>query len=417
MTLSGFRKVGHWPTLLAAFLYFDISFMVWVLLGPLGPFLGESLHLSATQKGFLVSVPLLAGAFFRPLLGALADTIGGRRTGLLGLGITLIPLGLGFTVVSSLEHLFVMGILLGVAGASFAVALPLASRWYPPEYQGLAMGIAGAGNSGTVLATLFMPRIAAAYGWERAFGIAMAPVAIVLVLFFLLAKDAPVPLRRNRWADYVALFRESDTAWFCGFYAVTFGGFVGLASFLTVFFVDQYHLSKVSAGDFTTLTVLAGSALRPLGGWVADRTGGYKVLLGVYLTVATAAGVLATLPVLPAATGLLILIMGLLGIGNGAIFQMVPQRFARQVGIMTGLVGAAGGIGGFLLPSLLGSLRDLSGSYGTGIAVFACLTAGAFAALLLLGPVWMRFWPSSAVDRAGLFSWKDRATVRTVSSV
>ncbi len=417
MTLSGFRKAGHWPTLLAAFLYFDISFMVWVLLGPLGPFLGESLHLSATQKGFLVSVPLLAGAFFRPLLGALADTIGGRRTGLLGLCITLIPLALGFTVASSLEHLFIMGILLGVAGASFAVALPLASRWYPPEYQGLAMGIAGAGNSGTVLATLFMPRIAAGYGWEKAFGIAMAPVAIVLVLFFLLAKDAPVPLRRNRWADYVALFRESDTAWFCGFYAVTFGGFVGLASFLTVFFVDQYHLSKVSAGDFTTLTVIAGSALRPLGGWVADRTGGYKVLLGVYLAVATAAGLLATLPVLPAATGLLILIMGLLGIGNGAIFQMVPQRFALQVGIMTGLVGAAGGIGGFFLPSLLGGLRDITGSYGTGIAVFACLTAGAFAALLLLGPVWMRFWPSTAVDRAGLFSWKDRATVRTVPSV
>ncbi len=417
MTLSDFRKAGHWPTLLAAFLYFDISFMVWVLLGPLGPFLGESLHLSATQKGFLVSVPLLAGAFFRPLLGALADTIGGRRTGLLGLCITLIPLALGFTVASSLQHLYLMGILLGVAGASFAVALPLASRWYPPEYQGLAMGIAGAGNSGTVLATLFMPRIAAAYGWERAFGIAMAPVAIVLVLFFILAKDAPVPLRRNRWADYVALFRESDTAWFCGFYAVTFGGFVGLASFLTVFFVDQYHLSKVSAGDFTTLTVIAGSALRPIGGWVADRTGGYKVLLGVYLAVATAAGLLATLPKLSAATGLLILIMGLLGIGNGAIFQMVPQRFARQVGIMTGLVGAAGGIGGFFLPSLLGGLRDVTGSYGTGIAVFACLTAGAFASLLLLGPVWMRFWPSTAVDRAGLFSWKDRATVRTVSSV
>jgi len=417
MTLSGFRKAGHWPTLLAAFLYFDISFMVWVLLGPLGPFLGESLHLSATQKGFLVSVPLLAGAFFRPLLGALADTIGGRRTGLLGLVITLVPLALGFTVARSLEHLFIMGILLGVAGASFAVALPLASRWYPPEYQGLAMGIAGAGNSGTVLATLFMPRIASAFGWEKAFGIAMAPVAIVLVLFFLLAKDAPVPLRRNRWADYVALFRESDTAWFCGFYAVTFGGFVGLASFLTVFFVDQYHLSKVSAGDFTTLTVIAGSALRPLGGWVADRTGGYKVLLGVYLAVATAAGVLSTLPVLTIATSLLILIMGLLGIGNGAIFQMVPQRFSRQVGIMTGLVGAAGGIGGFFLPSLLGGLRDVTGSYGTGIAVFACLTAGAFATLLLLGPVWMRLWPSTAVDRAGLFSWKDRATVRTVSSV
>src|SRR3954451_2681717 len=191
MTLSGFRKAGHTPTLLASFLYFDVSFMVWVILGPLGPFIGDALKLTPTQKGFLIALPLLAGSFFRPIMGLLADRIGGRKTGLIGLALTLVPLVIGWQFASTLTHFHVIGLMLGIAGASFAVALPLASRWYPPEYQGMAMGIAGAGNSGTLLATLFAPRLATAFGFQGVFAIALIPVCLVMIAFALIAKDSP----------------------------------------------------------------------------------------------------------------------------------------------------------------------------------------------------------------------------------
>jgi MFS transporter, NNP family, nitrate/nitrite transporter len=405
MTFSDFRKQGHFPTLIASFLYFDISFMVWVILGPLGPYLGESLHLTASQKGFLVAVPLLAGSFFRPILGAMADRFGGRLTGMIGLGLTLLPLFLGWRFASALPHFFLIGCLLGVAGASFAVALPLASRWYPPELQGLAMGIAGAGNSGTVLATLFMPRLAKFVGWQNAFGIAMLPVLTVLLIFALTARDAPGERRRIGWSDYKTLFSQSDTAWFCLFYSFTFGGFAGLASFLTLFYADQYQLAKVSAGDLATLSVIAGSALRPVGGWLSDRFGGYRLLLFVLLGASMLLGSLMALPAVEVAALQLTLTMALLGMGNGAVFQLVPQRFAGSVGIITGMVGAAGGIGGFFLPSLLGVCKDRTGTYASGFLVLAGGFALAFAALLLLGPAWLARWDRAVAERSGVFSY------------
>ena len=172
MSRQGFLKAGHLPTLIAALLYFDVSFMVWVLLGPLAPFLRDELHLTATQQGLLTAIPLLGGSLFRPVLGMVADRIGGRRTGLIGLTLTVVPLVAGWQFAHTIAHFYLVGFLFGIAGASFAVALPLASRWYPAEYQGLAMGIAGAGNSGTLLATLFAPRIAEHFGWPIAFAAA-----------------------------------------------------------------------------------------------------------------------------------------------------------------------------------------------------------------------------------------------------
>jgi NNP family nitrate/nitrite transporter-like MFS transporter len=409
MTASGFLRAGHWPTLLAAFLYFDISFMVWVILGPLAPFIGESLHLTATQKGLLVATPLLAGSFFRPIFGALADRAGGRKAGLIGLSLTGIPLLAGWLLASSLSHFLLMGILLGVAGASFAVALPLASRWYPPEYQGLAMGIAGAGNSGTVLATLFMPRIGAALGWQNAFAIAILPVALVFIAFGVLAKDSPGARKAISKAEYMSALRQSDTGWFCLIYSFTFGGFVGLASFLTMFFYDQYQLSKVTAGDLTTIAVLAGSALRPVGGWIADRIGGYRLLILVFAGAGATLCMLATLPSVAIAVVLLVATMALLGMGNGAVFQLVPQRFAGTVGIITGLVGAAGGVGGFFLPSLFGIAKDRTGSFAAGYAIFGVAFFAGVLLLLELGQAWNERWSRDISERSGLFSYRSRA--------
>ena len=402
MTLRDFRKAGHGPTLLAAFLYFDVSFMVWVILGPLGPFIGQALHLSAAQKGLLTAVPPLGGAFFRPILGWMTERYGGRRTGLIGLAVTLVPLFFGWRFASSLEHFLVLGILLGVAGASFAAALPLASGWYPPQYQGLAMGIAGAGNSGTLLATLFAPRLARALGWHTVFGAAMLPVTVVWVLFFLMAKDGPGTRTVKRWSDYKSLLKEPDAAWFCFIYSLTFGGFVGLASYLTIFFHDQYAVTPVAAGDLTTVVVLFGSFLRPVGGLLADRFGGYRLLLFLLGGISVCLTGMATLPAVQIAMLFLILTMAMLGMGNGAVFQLVPQRFPKQVGIMTGIVGAAGGLGGFFLPSMLGAIKGRTGTFALGFAIFAVIVFVGVTALFRLGRVWRNSWSAESAVRAGL---------------
>jgi NNP family nitrate/nitrite transporter-like MFS transporter len=403
---KGFLKAGHAPTLIAALLYFDVSFMAWVLLGPMAPFLRDDLGLSATEQGLLTAIPLLGGSLFRPVLGAIADRIGGRLTGMLGMVLTLAPLFAGWQFAHTTLHFYVIGFFLGIAGASFAVALPLASRWYPPEYQGLAMGIAGAGNSGTLLATLFVPRLAENYGWATAFGLAMLPLAAVFVIFVLLAKDSPAPRPVTTLRDYRAIVRESDTLWLAFLYSLTFGGFVGFASFLTTFFHEQYHLSRVQAGDFTTIVAIAGSLLRPVGGWLSDRIGGYRLLILLLAGFAVCLAGVAIAPPVTVAVALLFLGMGMLGMGNGAVFQLVPQRFGDRIGIVTGLVGAAGGLGGFFLPTLLGAARDLTGSYSSGLFLFAGVFAVGTLVLLELGVRWTGRWHQSAVERSGIFCYR-----------
>ena len=404
--MKGFLRAGHTPTLVTALLYFDVSFMAWVLLGPLAPFLRSDLGLTATEQGLVTAIPLLGGSLFRPLLGMLGERIGGKRTGLLGLTLTLLTLGAGWQFAHTTAHLYVLGFFLGIAGASFAVALPLASRWYPPEYQGLAMGIAGAGNSGTLLATLFAPRLAEHYGWHATFGIAIVPIAIVFALFAFLARDSPRRLAPATLSDYAAVVREPDTLSLSLLYALTFGGFVGFASFLTTFFYETYHVSRVDAGDLTTIVVVAGSLLRPVGGWLSDRIGGYRVLVVLLAGFCVCVALVGTIPPVRVAVALLFVGMALLGMGNGAVFQLVPQRFPERIGLVTGVVGAAGGLGGFLLPSVLGLVRDGTGSYAAGL--YGCAAAFLCGTLLLLelGIRWSQRWDLAAARRAGVYSYR-----------
>jgi NNP family nitrate/nitrite transporter-like MFS transporter len=279
-----------------------------------------------------------------------------------------------------------------VAGASFAVALPLASRWYPAQYQGLAMGIAGAGNSGTLLATFFGPRLAERFGWHSVFGLAILPLLLVLAVFSFFAKDAPQRGSPGRGSEFLVVLKERDTGLFSLFYAVTFGGFVGLASFLSIFLRDQYGLSRVQAGDLTTLCVVAGSFLRPAGGLLADKLGGIRMLMCLYASIAALMCILAALPPISLAVGLFFLVMACLGMGNGSVFQLVPQRFGTRVGVATGILGAAGGLGGFLLPTLLGGLKQSSGTYGTGLLVFAGVAMAALVFLYLAQRNWIGVW-------------------------
>jgi MFS transporter, NNP family, nitrate/nitrite transporter len=388
MRFSEFRRAGHTPSLAAALIHFDVSFMAWVMLGALGAFIGEDLGLSASAKGLLVAIPLLAAAFFRVLLGALGDRFGPRRVGLISMTVVLAPLLYGWLAADAYGELLGVGLLLGVAGASFAISLPLASRWYPPEHQGLAMGIAGAGNSGTVITTLAAPRLAEAYGWQAVFGLALVPVALALVAFAVLAKEPPAPRQPLTLARARRVLAERDAWRLCGLYAVTFGGFVGLASFLPILLHDQYGLSKVDAASVTAAGAALGSLLRPLGGRLADRAGGLAVLTSVYGVAAALLLFVSGLPPTAAASVAFVVTMGTLGVGNGAVFQLVGLRFAERIGVLTGLVGAAGGLGGFFLPSILGVLRDATGSYGPGLALVAGVAAAALLGTLHLRGAW-----------------------------
>jgi MFS transporter, NNP family, nitrate/nitrite transporter len=401
-THSSFLKAGHTPTLFAAFLYFDLSFMVWVLLGPLAVQIAGDLQLTAAQKGLMVATPVLAGALLRMVMGILVDHLKPKLTGLVGQVIVIAALLVAWHFgVHSYTQVLVLGMALGVAGASFAVALPLASRWYPPEHQGKALGIAGAGNSGTVFAALLAPGLAAAYGWTNVFGFAAIPLIVALVVYMLMAKDSPDCPPAKSLGEYLQVLRDKDAWWFMFFYSVTFGGFVGLASSLTIYFNDQYGLSPVVAGYLTAACVFAGSLVRPVGGMVADRVGGIKTLSLMYML---AAGfvVLVSFGMREAwmALSLFVCAMLALGMGNGAVFQLVPQRFRREIGVMTGLVGMAGGIGGFYLASSLGYSKQLSGSYQTGLLVFAGLAIIALVGLTAVKSRWRTTWGAAHLTAA-----------------
>ena len=399
---TSFLKSGHWPTLLAAFLYFDLSFMVWVMLGPLGVQIAKDLGLTAAQKGLMVATPVLAGALLRMVMGILVDHLKPKMAGTIGqvfvMGALLIA---WLTGIDSYGQVLMLGVALGMAGASFAVALPLASRWYPPQHQGAALGIAGAGNSGTVLAALFAPGLALAFGWNNVFGLAIIPLAIVLVAYLFLAKDSPECPPTKPLGDYLKVLRDRDAWWFMFFYSVTFGGFVGLASSLTIYFNDQYGLAPVTAGYFTAACVFAGSLVRPVGGIVADRVGGIKSLSLMYV-LASIFLFIVSFGLPQAWMGLMAFVLAMLalGMGNGAVFQLVPQRFRKEIGVMTGLVGMAGGVGGFYLASSLGYSKQFTGTYQVGLLVFAGLAIVALVGLTFVKGRWRTTWGASAVTMA-----------------
>ncbi len=389
---SAFFKAGHLPTLVACFLYFDVSFAVWVLLGPLAVLIAQDLHLDAGQKGLMVAVPVLAGAVLRVVAGILVGQWKPRATAMLMQLLVIAGLGAAWTLgIHSFNQALLLGVVLGVAGASFAVALPMVSYWYPPEHQGTALGLAGAGNSGTVFASLFAPALAVAFGWGNVLGLAALPLIAVFAVFLLTARNSPRCPPPKGLADYGRLLKVADTWWLMFFYSVTFGGFVGLSSFLPIYFHDQYQLPPVTAGYFTAGCVFAGSFVRPLGGLLADRVGGTRTLSVIYVVVA-AILLLVGYGVLPAAGALAAIVAGMaaLGMGNGAVFQLVPQRFGRDVGLMTGLVGMTGGIGGFYLAASLGYAKQITGSFGFGFAVFAALAMAAWGGIAAVRLRWRR---------------------------
>ncbi|MBC7731219.1 MAG: NarK/NasA family nitrate transporter [Bacteriovorax sp.] len=410
-TFKTFLKAGHPPTLFAAFLYFDFTFAIWVLNGAMAPFISESFHLNAAQKGFMVSVPIIAGALMRFPLGVLSQYIGRKNAAMVEMGLIIIALLYGYLFVGSHNEVLAMGVLLGIAGGSFGVALSLGSGWFPPKYKGLAMGIAGAGNSGTVLAVLFAPPLAMKYGWTAVYGLAAATMLLPMLVMWFCAKEPPDREEHQTLRDHVACLFEKDGWAFSLIYVITFGGFIGLASFLPSYFYDQFKVTKIEAGQLTMLATLMGSAVRVVGGYVSDRIGGINtlstVLVGVIVTL-VACGLAGQSVAIT--TLLFMLCFAALGAGNGALFQLVPLRWPVSTAVAGSMIGEIGALGGGFIPNAMGQSKQLTGSYLWGFVAFAALAAGMLLMLRFVQIRWTRTWAEKGGRaRVGQASARDDA--------
>ncbi len=418
--MAGFKALkgqGHTPTLFMAFLYFDMSFMVWTMLGPLSTEIAEALALTghimtASEKATLLSLPILSGAFLRILLGFGVDKLGAKTTALIAQSIVIAALVTAYLLGDTITYnqLLVVALGLGFAGAAFAVALPQAGQWYPPKLQGVVLGIAGAGNIGVVVDFLFAPKIAEKWGWEAVFLVGAVMAIVVFIAYAFIAKNAPESVykaRPKKLSDYGKLLKDKDTWWFSLFYAISFGGFVGFAGYMKVYLMNTYSVDmsafgldvfdepnvKVIAGYFGALTIFAGAVLRPFGGALADKIGGIKSLYFFFSIVASLAflNAFVTLPFWLAIV-VLFFIMANLGMANGAVFQLVPQRFGKDIGIMTGIVGAAGGIGGTALIQTFGWSKGAFDGYSTGFMIFAVVVLVAIAGISFVKTRWRTTW-------------------------
>jgi NNP family nitrate/nitrite transporter-like MFS transporter len=388
---KAFLKSGHPPTLLSAFLYFDFSFAVWVLNGAMGPFISEQFHLTPAQIGLMVSVPTLAGAFMRFPLGVLSQYIGRKYAAIVEMSAIVIALIYGYLYVNTFHEVLAMGILLGIAGASFGVALSLGSGWFPRQYKGLAMGIAGAGNSGTALAALFAPRLALHFGWQKVYGFAALMMLLPLAVMILFAKEPP-DIEHQTLRQHLSCLFEKDGWVFNLIYIITFGGFLGLATFLPSFYYSQFHVTKVQAGSLTVLATFTGSLTRVAGGWFADRIGGITTLSVVFLIAIAGLMGLVSVPSLTLTTLLFMLSFAALGAGNGATFQLVPLRWPLTTAVAGGMIGEVGALGGGILPNLLGQSKQHTGSYAAGFICYAILALLVLGLMRIVSRKWTRTW-------------------------
>ncbi len=345
---------------------FAISFSVWGLVGSLAPRFREMYHLSFLQTSLLIAVPVLLGSLGRIPMGILADRFGGRVVFGLLLCFCLIP-AIGVSFTSSYAQLIAWGFLIGFAGASFSVGVAFCSKWFAPSQQGTALGVYGVGNIGQSIAVFGAPAIVAATGdWRFPFWIFGSASGLFGLVFLLFARDAAVKTQPKKVSEYLGILRREPVAWALSlFYFLTFGGFVALSIYLPTLLKDLFGLTPTDAGARVAGFVIVATGMRPVGGWLADRYGGAQVLMLVLgsisilaLGMTSSSIVIFTLGALGAAA--------MLGLGNGAVFKLVPEYFPRETGTATGLVGAAGGLGGFFPPLVLGVIRSQTGSYALG---------------------------------------------------
>ena len=394
--MPGFRsflKSGHSPTLFAAFLYFSFSCCIWVLNGAMAPFISETFNLSPAQKGLMLSIPIIAGALMRFPLGLLSQYIGRKNATLVEMGLIAVAMLFGFFFVKTFNDLLAMGVLLGIAGASFGVALSLGSGSFPAKHKGLAMGLVGAGNVGTAVSVLVAPPLAQAFGWVAVYGMAAIAISIPMVVMVVFAKEPDDVDKHASLKEHIACLSEKDGWAFSLIYAVTFGGFIGLCTFLPTYYYDQFGVSKVQAGQLTMLAAFMAAAVRVLGGWISDRWGGVNTLQVVLVTIAVTLVLCGLASESLAATTLLfILCFAALGAGNGAVFQLVPLRWPLATAVAGSMIGEVGALGGGLVPAAMGLSKQYFGTYSGGFYLFAMLSAVMLGMLRVMQIRWTRTW-------------------------
>jgi NNP family nitrate/nitrite transporter-like MFS transporter len=358
-----------------ATLAFAVAFTAWSLISPLAKQIQRDLGLNDFERSVLIAVPVLLGSLLRIPLGLLTDRFGGRKVFTALLLFTLIPVA--FSGIADSFWMYVLGgLFLGSAGASFAVGVPFVSRWFTPDKQGLALGIYGMGNIGTAVALFSMPALVGAFGGRTwAFWFYLVPLALMAALFWLFARDAPGMPKPKSLNDSLSVLRTEKMAWILSlFYFLTFGGFVAIANYLPTLLQEWFGLTPGDAGlraaGFTALATLG----RPAGGWLADKMGGSRVLTWVFGAGPIGALALAWLALNPDIVLATIFFLGTaagLGLGNGAIFKLVAEYFPKNTGLVTGIVGCAGGLGGFFPPLLLGAVKGMTGTYAVGFVLLA----------------------------------------------
>ena len=367
------ERRGAARALVLATLALAVNFWAWNLLGPLAPTYRELLALSPLQVSLLVAIPTLVGALARIPIGALTDRLGGRVMFSAVSALTIAPV-LFLAVTDEYPALLAGGLLLGLGGASFAIGIPFVNGWVAPARRGLALGIYGAGNVGTAVSGFLSPPLASSLGLPAAYLVVAGALAVTAVVFALFGRDAPgrppAPgTMAERFAGAVRLPIARDLALL---YAVTFGGFVAFGAYLPTFLVEAYGRPVQDAAWRAAGFIVVATAARPVGGWLADRFGGAPVLLVALVSIGVGAIVTAFEPDLATATVGFMMLASSLGVGNGAVFALVGRRSPPgQVGSVTGLVGAAGGLGGFLPPLVMGLVYEATGSYAIGLMLLS----------------------------------------------
>ena len=345
---------------------FAVSFAVWGLLAALAPTFTQLYSLSATEKSVMIAIPVLLGSIGRLFAGLLADKYGGRKVFSALLIFSALP-AVAIGLSTSYTQLLVFGLLLGIAGTTFPVGIGFTSRWYSPEKQGTALGVYGMGNIGQSVAVFFAPVLALAFGdWRTVFFVFAAVAVAWGVVFYIFARNAPGVVRPKTLAENLGVLKRSKLAWILSlFYFLTFGGFVALALYMPTLLREIFNLTPTDAGARTAGFVVLATISRPVGGYLADRFGGARVLVIVFIAIAVFSLLLSFDSIVPFTVGALTCAAAL-GLGNGAIFKLVPQYFAKETGTVTGLVGAFGGLGGFFPPIELGLVKDATGTYTLG---------------------------------------------------
>ena len=366
-----FNKAGSGRALFFSTTAFAVSFAVWGLIAALAPTFTQEYKLSATEKSLMIAIPVLLGSIGRLFAGMLADRFGGRLIFSVLLVFAAIPaVAIGFS--TSYAQLLVFGLLLGVAGTTFPVGVGFTSKWFSAEKQGTALGVYGMGNIGQSIAVFFAPVLALWLGGWRAVFFIFAGITLIWgVVFYIFARDASNVTQRKSLMDSLSVLKSSRLAWILSlFYFLTFGGFVALALYMPTFLREIFNLTPTDAGARTAGFVVLATVLRPVGGWLADKIGGAKVLLFVFAAIAAFSLLLSFSTIVLFTVGALGCAAAL-GLGNGAVFKLVPQYFSKETGTVTGLVGAFGGLGGFFPPLELGLVKDATGSYILGFVLLS----------------------------------------------